>query len=154
MQHIANNRIVKLVHVVRDIEKKVEAFTALFGIERPEIVSTTPPAPDGRAFIEFRGARITGRVKLANVPMGPVVMELIEPVDEQSPWAEYLRSHGEGIFAIVYTVNDFETHVYMMGEKGMPLYHLGEYGAGRYSYYETLARLGITLCLQNLEKRF
>jgi hypothetical protein len=153
MRHIANNAIVKLVHVVRDIEQKVEAFAALFGIPRPAIITTTPPAPDGNAFTEFRGERITGRVKLANVPMGAVVLELIQPVDEKSPWAEYLQKHGEGIFSLVCTVDRFGEHVALMNSRGMPLYHVGEYGAGRYSYYETLETLGITLCLQNLERK-
>jgi methylmalonyl-CoA/ethylmalonyl-CoA epimerase len=153
VHHIASNAIVKLVHVVRDIEQKVEAFATLFGIPRPEIIATTPPPPQGKAFTEFRGTRITGRVKLANVPMGAVVLELIQPVDEESPWAEYLAARGEGIFSVVCSVDRFEEHMALMNARGMPLYHLGEYGSGRYSYYKTLDSLGITLCLQNLERK-
>ncbi len=154
MQHIENQSIVKLVLVVRDIEAKVDAFVALFGMERPKVITTSPPPAGSKAFTELRGKRITGRVKLTSLAMGAVSLELIEPVDEVSPWAEHLREHGEGIFSVVCTVGNFEQHVALMQDKGMPLYHLGEYGAGRYSYYETLGTLGITLCLQNLEKRF
>jgi hypothetical protein len=75
-------------------------------------------------------------------------------MDGNSPWAEHLEKRGEGIFSIVCTVDGFEKQISMMNELGMPLYHLGEYGSGRYAYFETLAALGTTLCLQNLDNRF
>ncbi len=154
MEKIESSSIVKLVLVVRGIEAKVEGFAMLFGLEKPRVIATTPPAPGSKAFTEFRGRKITGRVKLASFTMGAVQLELIEPVDQESPWAEHLRLHGEGIFSVVFTVKEFEQNVELMRKMGMPLYHLGEYGGGRYSYYETLGTLGTTLCLQNLEKRF
>jgi methylmalonyl-CoA/ethylmalonyl-CoA epimerase len=154
MQHIENNRVVKLVLVVREIEKKAQAFASLLGIEAPAVVSTPPAGPVPPACTELRGTRIRGAVKLANIPMGPVTLELIEPMDGVSPWAEHLRDRGEGIFSIVMTVDDFEGHQAFMNERGMPLYHVGEYGTGRYAYFDTLSDLGITLCLQNLQKRF
>lgn len=153
MQHIGNTSLVKIVLVVREIEKKLDRYVVLFAIERPRISVSSPPAPGSKSFTELRGERIDGPVKMANVPMGPVILELIEPLDGKSPWGEHLESRGEGIFSIVFTVDEFEQQTAMMGERGMPLYHLGEYGSGRYAYFETLAQLGITLCLQNLEKR-
>ncbi|MGA2973711.1 MAG: VOC family protein [Spirochaetia bacterium] len=154
MQNIGNNRVAKIVLVVNDIEKKAEAFSLLFGIERPQVVSSSPPASGSRAFTEMRGERIPGLVKLANIQMGPIGIELIEPLDGKSPWAEHLRTRGQGVFSVVWTVDGFEDHIELMKNRGMPLYHLGEYGSGRYAYFDTLSALGITLCLQNLEKRF
>jgi methylmalonyl-CoA/ethylmalonyl-CoA epimerase len=154
MDHLQNHSLVKIVLVVHDIEKKVDSFVALFGIARPQVVSPSPPAPDSKAVTEFHGKRISGLVRLANIAMGSVTLELIEPMDGNSPWAEHLEKRGEGIFSIVCTVDGFEKQISMMNELGMPLYHLGEYGSGRYAYFETLAALGTTLCLQNLEKRF
>jgi methylmalonyl-CoA/ethylmalonyl-CoA epimerase len=154
MQNIGNKNAVKIVLVVKDIEKKADAFSSLFGIERPRVFPPSPPVSGSRGFTEFRGERIQGPVKLANIQMGPIVIELIEPLDGKSPWAEHLRTRGEGVFSVVWTVDGFEEHIEMMGKRGMPLYHLGEYGSGRYAYFDTLSALGITLCLQNLEKRF
>ena len=83
--------------------------------------------------------------------MGPVTVELIEPVDQESPWAEFLRERGEGIFSLVFTVKDFDAHVERLAAEGMPIYHRGEYGSGRYAYFESQDKLGITLCIQEIE---
>jgi methylmalonyl-CoA/ethylmalonyl-CoA epimerase len=154
MQHIGNKSVVKIVLVVSDIEKKVDTFASLFGIERPRVVLSSPPAPGSKAFTDFRGDHVSAPVKMTTFQMGPIGVELLEPLDDKSPWAEHLRKRGEGIFSVVWEVEGFEDHIEMMGKRGLPLYHLGEYGSGRYAYFETLSALGITLGLQNKDKRF
>ena len=152
---IENSSIVKVVLVVQDVEKKAALFGKLFGLDEPKVVISQPAPTDeaSSTFTMYNGNRITGRVKLVNLSMGPIILELVEPVDHESPWGEHLRRHGEGIFSIVYTVDHFESQREVLERAGFPLFHLGEYGAGRYAYFDTLKALGITLCLQNLERR-
>jgi methylmalonyl-CoA/ethylmalonyl-CoA epimerase len=149
---VTSKDLTKMVHVVRDVDKAAASFTALFGLEpAPRVVTTTPPdGSDPRIFTWFRGRNISGRVKLANLKMGPVTVELIEPVDAESPWAEFLRDHGEGIFSLVFTVTDFDAQIERLNASGMSIYHRGEYGSGRYAYFESRDQLGITLCIQEI----
>lgn len=152
MSQLSNASLVKLVLVVQDIERKLDGFCSLFPLERPRVTATegAPLAADSKTHTTYRGKRITGRVKMASLKMGSVTLELIEPLDYDSPWAEYARRHGEGIFSIVYTVGEFEKESRMLEDSGHGRYHLGEYGSGRYAYFDTEQLLGITLCLQNL----
>jgi methylmalonyl-CoA/ethylmalonyl-CoA epimerase len=150
---VASKDLTKIVHVVRDVAKTAERFAGLFGIDpAPKVVHTSPPdGSDPKIYTWFRGRKITGRVKLANLRMGPVTVELIEPVDAESPWAQFLRDRGEGIFSLVFTVKDFDAHIERLKDKGMPIYHRGEYGTGRYAYFESTDQLGITLCIQEID---
>lgn len=149
---VTSNELTKMVHVVHDIEQAVARFSALFGMDPPQIVHTSPPdGSDPKVYTWFRGRNITGRVKLANLQMGPVTVELIEPVDADSPWAEFQRNHGDGVFSLVFTVKDFDAHISRLEGEGMPIYHRGEYGSGRYAYFESKDQLGVTLCIQEID---
>ena len=148
---VTNRELTKMVHVVCDVEAVSKRFASLFGVDPPKVVHTTPP--DGstpKIYTWYRGRNIPGRVKLANLRMGPVTVELIEPVDMDSPWGAFLRNHGEGIFSLVFTVTDFDAHIERLAEEGMAIYHRGEYGSGRYAYFESTEQLGVTLCVQEL----
>jgi methylmalonyl-CoA/ethylmalonyl-CoA epimerase len=150
---VASNDLSKIVHVVQNIETTAARFCGLFGIERVNIVHTSPPnGLDPGIYTRYKGRDISGRVKLANVQMGRVTMELIEPVDADSPWATFLKNHGEGIFSLVFTVTDFEATIVRLESEGMPLYHRGEYGSGRYAYFESKDQVGVTLCIQEVDK--
>lgn len=152
MATLKNSEMVKMVLVVADVERRVDAFCSLFPMERPKVVATDPAPLEDRSatYTTFRGRRITGRVKMANLKMGPVTVELIEPVDSDSPWAEHLRRHGEGIFSIVFTVENFEGEARELHAAGVERYHVGEYGSGRYAYFGTEDLLGVVLGLQSL----
>jgi len=50
-------------------------------------------------------------------------------------------------------VNGFERHIEFVESKGLPLIHKGEYGSGRYSYFDSEDVLGVVLGLQELGKK-
>jgi len=148
---VNNNELTKMVHVVHDIEAVAKRFCALFGMEMPKIgVSTPPDGTDPKIYNWYRGHNIDGRVKLTNLKMGPVTVELIEPIDADSPWAQFQRDHGDGIFSLVFTVKDFQATIDRLEADGMTIYHRGEYGSGRYAYFESKDELGVTLCVQEI----
>jgi methylmalonyl-CoA/ethylmalonyl-CoA epimerase len=149
---VASRDLTKMVHVVHDIESAVERFATLFGMERPKVTTTTAPGgTDPRVYTWYRGRNIAGLVKVASLQMGPVQLEFIQPVDAESPWAEFHQKHGDGIFSIVFTVDDFDLHIKRLEAEGMPIYHRGEYGTGRYAYFESEDQLGVTLCIQEID---
>lgn len=146
------NSIAKIVLVVEDMESKLDHFRSLFAVgDIRSIVSenTAPPAGTDYQTI-FRGHAIKGKVKMANVDMGDIMLELIEPLDHESPWYEFYNTHGEGIFSIVFNDEEFDRHAESLARQGMGLYHFGSYPGGRYAYFDTEKNLGTTLCLQQL----
>jgi methylmalonyl-CoA/ethylmalonyl-CoA epimerase len=91
-----------------------------------------------------------GNRKFAALKMGAVELELLELYDEPSPWNEFKQKHGTGVHFITYTIDGFNSHIAFLENKGLPLTHKGEYGSGRYGYFDTEDTLGVTLGLQEL----
>jgi hypothetical protein len=47
-------------------------------------------------------------LKIAFGPLGGVLLELLEPLDDRSPHAKFLAERGEGIHHLAYLVPDFD----------------------------------------------
>jgi methylmalonyl-CoA/ethylmalonyl-CoA epimerase len=47
-------------------------------------------------------------LKIAFGPLGGVLLELLEPLDDHSPHAEFLRTRGEGMHHAAFLVPDFD----------------------------------------------
>ncbi|TBL69717.1 VOC family protein [Paenibacillus thalictri] len=153
MEHIENCNLVKIGIVVDDIEQAAKRYAELFGIEPPTVRVPDPnrePQHTEAGYTWYRGKFVPGRVKLSNLRMGAVTVELLEACDEPGPWNEFKQRYGQGVHFITFTVPGFERHIDLMERMGYPLAHKGEYGKGRYSYFDTLAQLGVTLGLQEL----
>jgi hypothetical protein len=155
MEKFPTNHIVKIGIVVRDIEKTVQAYTALFDIPLPEIrparpantLPTGPEVPGGKVpYTIFRGERGMDRIKTAKIMLDPIYIELAQPVDDFGPWYEFLEKHGPGVFFVsTEAPGGFAEVEEMMARKGMPIFHKTEKGTQRYGYFETAEHLGITL---------
>jgi hypothetical protein len=64
----------------------------------------------------FEHALVHGRttsfsLKIAFGVMGKSIIELLEPLDDRSPHAEFLAQQGEGLHHIAFLVTDFEERV-------------------------------------------
>jgi methylmalonyl-CoA/ethylmalonyl-CoA epimerase len=101
--------------VVRDLEKSVRGLTEIFGIG-PFRAIDWPPADrsDIQRFYHGEPGEFTAR--MAFTELGPVELELIQPGDGDSIWADFLREHGEGIHHIRFNVPEMEPVVeYLAG---------------------------------------
>jgi hypothetical protein len=47
-------------------------------------------------------------LRIAFGALGGVLLELLEPLDDRSPHAEFLSEHGEGLHHLAYLVADFD----------------------------------------------
>ena len=156
MNKIENNHLLKIGLVVDDIHEAAKNFSELFGVEMPQIIlppEEVTPDPAGETYTVFRGESAPARVKIANLKMGPVTVELLEPLDEPSPYSEFKQKHGQGVNFITFTVNGFEEHIQFVEGKDIPLVHKGEYGAGRYCFFDAVPQLGVMLGLQELGQK-
>jgi methylmalonyl-CoA/ethylmalonyl-CoA epimerase len=50
-------------------------------------------------------------LRIAFGALGGVLLELLEPLDDKSPHAEFLASHGEGMHHMAYLVPDFDAQL-------------------------------------------
>ena len=61
------------------------------------------------------------QVKIAFFPVGEVLIELIEPLNEDSAIARYLKEQGEGIHHIAFESDDLDLELKRLSTLGTPI---------------------------------
>ncbi len=148
MNHLENNAIVQVGIIVRDVERAAAHYAEVFGLPKPEIVLI---AADSFAQTVYRGQPSTAHGRAAFFDMGPIQMELIEPIGAPSTWEEFLRTHGEGIHHIAVRVERFEEAKALLQARGMPVVQSGGWDGGRYAYIDSVSQLGTILELLHFD---
>ncbi len=110
--------VVQIGAIVADIEKSIEALTTVFGIGPFRIIDW-PPA--GREDMERRyyGEPSDFTARMAFAEVGPVELELIQPVSGRSIWADFLAATGGGIHHIRFNVDNMAEVTGHMADLGI-----------------------------------
>jgi len=78
------------------------------------------------------------RLRVSTASLGPVEIELMQPVAGQSIPAEYLDRHGEGINHLAFRTEDCQAVVRAMQAKGFRVIMGGRIpGGGEFVYFDT-----------------
>lgn len=137
------NIVVQVGIVVEDIERSIDAYVDVLGLDqRPGVIVTDGP---DKSHMKYCGQASDAVAKLAFVHMGQVDIELIEPVGQPSTWKDFLDTHGEGVHHIAFFVKDTDQVVAYLEGKGIPMIQQGDYTGGKYTYLDGAARLGVVL---------
>ena len=139
---ILPSHMVQVGLIVRDIEKTARAYCQVFGCEMPQIIITDEY---DKSHSTYRGKPTTARAKLAFFNMGQLSIELIQPIGEPSTWKEHLDAHGESVHHIAFNVQGTEAVCQRMAAEGIPVVQQGDYTGGRYTYLDSVAKLGVAL---------
>jgi methylmalonyl-CoA/ethylmalonyl-CoA epimerase len=101
------NKFVQIGVVVADLEKATRHLTEIFGIGPFRIIDWPP---EGRSDIQkfYYGQPGNFSARMAFTELGPVELELIQPVSGESIWANFLREHGGGIHHLRFNVDALE----------------------------------------------
>jgi len=119
--------------IVRDMDKAVEYYESL-GIGPFE-------SQTGVVLLErrVRGELVTdvkNAVKVAQ--MGPIEIELVQPVEGESIQREFLETRGEGINHLGFYVDDLDREVAKLAEQGIePVMTVTFEGGGGVAYMDT-----------------
>lgn len=98
-------RIHNIAIAVKNVEEAVKLYTDSFGFQ----VSRSVTVPE------------LG-IKSAFLPVGDATIELMEPIDpQQGPVAKFLQNRGEGIYLIELEVEDMDSAIQSLSEKGVQL---------------------------------
>lgn len=135
-------RVVQVGIVVRDIERKCEAWARLLKLEVPEVVETEPPEVTG---MRYGGRASAGRAKLAFFQLENLSLELIEPVGGPSSWSEFLEKNGEGIHHIAFRVENMREAEDRLREVDVEIEQEGSFTGGSYAYTKPRGPLGAIL---------
>jgi len=149
MNHLDSTAVVQIGIIVKDVEKTASAYAEVFGIPRPAIV---PIAGDAFANTNYRGGTSSAKGKGAFFDLGPVQVELIEPIGAPSTWEEFLRTHGEGLHHIAFKTQDMGAARDFLASKGMETIQQGGWDGGQYAYVDGSEQLGLILELLHNDK--
>jgi methylmalonyl-CoA/ethylmalonyl-CoA epimerase len=124
--------LTNLSHVgiaVRDAEATARLLSTIWNIGTPDSFDYTPEADDLIAGDPFS-------VRLVFIKFGPLTLELLQPLDDQSIWSKFIEEHGEGIHHLAFGVSDYDGTVKTFEERGHPLLTAAVFEGERWCYFE------------------
>jgi methylmalonyl-CoA/ethylmalonyl-CoA epimerase len=139
---LGTTEILHLSLVVRDIEAKTRAWADIFGWPEPPI-GISGPVEDAHTL--YNGQSTPARCRQSFFRMGPVTVELIEPVDEPSVWKDQLDQHGDSLHHIGFFIKDMRAKEAYLESKNLRVMQSGDYPGGRYTYMDGVPQLGFVL---------
>jgi len=120
--------------VVRDLDDGMDRFGALLGLDGWEVKVFEPP--DLRE-ATYRGEPTEMRFRLAVAPLGPVDVELIEPVEGENTYTAHLAEHGEGLHHVAcFSMDDPAGAVAAYRDAGVEVLQGGVYRGSRFWYLD------------------
>lgn len=119
------NDFVQIGIVVRDVEATIKVLSEVFGLGPFRIFDwPSEDRSDLRRYYHGEPANFTARMAFTEI--GPIELELIQPLDGPSAWADYLEEHGPGIHHIRFNVDEYESVVDYLKTYGIDVAQSGE----------------------------
>jgi methylmalonyl-CoA/ethylmalonyl-CoA epimerase len=134
--------LMQVAIAVRDLDAAVDAWSSFLGVE-PTRRLVTAPLEESKA--EYHGAPTPARVKLALFELDQLTIELMEPVDKPSVWDDHLAKHGQSVHHLGFRIPDMDKGAASLERLGYPLLQSGDFGTGRYAYFDSESALGTTV---------
>ncbi len=126
-------RLAHIGLVVRDMKKTIERLTAL------GIGPFTPRMPPPDAKETYRGKPFipSQRVAIQITHIGDMELELIQPVNGESPHQEFLDKKGEGIQHLGFMVDNLQGDVKCLTDQGSEILLTSQFkGGGGVTYLD------------------
>jgi catechol 2,3-dioxygenase-like lactoylglutathione lyase family enzyme len=139
-------RIDQVGLVVRDLDGTLRAYWHRLGVGPWRIYTYGPPLVKD---MTYRGRRQDHRMRVAFAMLGPLMLEVIQPLEGPSIYHEFLGTGREGLHHLAMYVDDFDGTVAALERLGYPVIQSGRgyglHGDGAYAYLDTAAELGLIL---------
>ena len=132
--------------VVRDMDRAIKNYEEIFGISFPKVV-----VPDYFNRV-YRGKPENFRMKIGLAMMGELQIELIQPLEGKTIYAEFLEKWGQGIHHLGFDVKDLDERVAAFRGLGIGVLMNGERVGGKFAYMDTEGIVGIIVELMQREK--
>ncbi|MDP2920220.1 MAG: VOC family protein [Dehalococcoidia bacterium] len=119
--------------VVRDVEKTAELISSIWNIGTPEVFDYSPTNElvGGKP---FAGKPFAMRV--AFIKFGTIMVELLQPLDRNSLYYDFIKTKGEGIHHIAWGVSNYDEMVAKFKKQGHKLLIEATYKGERWCYFD------------------
>jgi methylmalonyl-CoA/ethylmalonyl-CoA epimerase len=125
--------------VVKDVRQVAERL-AFLGIGPFQEMKLPPDRQES-----FRGKPALADARIMGTTVGGIQLELIQPIALESPHREFLEARGEGIQHVMIAVDDVESEIERLTEKGCTVLLDIHMPGGRHGAYIDLHAGGIII---------
>lgn len=144
------NSFVQIGVVVRDIDRTMQALSQVFGIG-PFRTITYPPSDRPNIERIYHGQPGNFRCRMAFAELGSIELELIQPLEGESIWVDFLEEQGEGIHHFRFNVPDVQPVIEYLARHDIGV---SQMGAGlrpgtTWVYFDTADLIGFTIEIMN-----
>ena len=123
--------------VVKDLQRTVENYWSILGIGPWQISMLEAPVVCNRTYY---GKPAWAKEKMALAQVGGVQLEILEPIEGNSIYQDYITEHGEGLHHLNFLVDDLDGTAEILAKEGFPTIQSGRVGApedpGGYNYID------------------
>jgi methylmalonyl-CoA/ethylmalonyl-CoA epimerase len=138
--------VVQLAIVVKDLERTVEQWWSLFGIGPWHFYTYGKPLGQK---MSYHGKPVEHEMRLALSYIGNLRVELIEPREGPTVYADFVKEHGYGAHHFGVLVSDMHAAIQQAAEAGLVMIMdgsgFGLDGDGHYAYLDTEGLIGTTI---------
>lgn len=146
--------ISQIAMVVEDLDATVHRYYRVFGIGPWHFYTYGRPLVKR---MSYRGRPADYRMRIALTYFGPTRIELIELLDGDTVYGDFVRQHGYGVQHLGVLVDDMADALKLAHEAGFSMIMdgsgFGLDGDGHYAYLDTEKDFGFTLELIERPKR-
>ncbi len=140
------NGIAQVAILVEDLEKAVESYWKLFGIGDWHFYTYGKPLVKS---MTYHGQPSEYKMRVALSYLGPMRIELIEPVEGDTVYADFIKEHGYGVHHFGVLVEDMQKAIAEADAAGIVMTQdgagFGHDGDGHYAYLDTEGKIGVTI---------
>ena len=152
---LSSTAIIKIISVTDDLERTADAYERLLGTDRkPEEDHEDHPTVR-EPYTRYLGKPITDTpMKVKSVLTENFWFEIIQPLGDNDPWAQWLKDHGTSVCSVCLLTNgpleEDERKMAMAGYKSL---FKQEKGYEAYEYFDTAKDLGTLLEMKEIYGR-
>ena len=136
------NDVIQIGVVVDDVDASVAKYRELLGLQDWHINYVDTAIGKGNNFRKGH-TPIVARAKIAWINIGNVELEIIEPQDEESVYAHFLRDKGPGIHHVMFATSDYDKCSAKMARNNVGVIGSGELQQTRFQMFDTEKDLGL-----------
>ncbi len=144
----AINGISQIGLVVRDCMATAKTYEDDYGIGPWQVIDMGPDTVEN---MTIRDQPEPYAMRVATCYIGSVMIELVEPMDDKSIYAEFLKDHGEGIHHVHFDVADYGGAHDFFKEKCQGSLQGGTINGLQYAYFDTSKALGLVCAIAGME---
>ena len=137
--------------VVNDVDAVVRRFADDYGIGPWKIFVFSPDSVDDM-IVDGKAQNYSMRIAMGNI--GGVQFELIQPLDDISDYARFLREHGKGLHHIAFADNGYDETMKFFQGRGHEVLQGGNWLGAGYTYLDTRKDLGFRAEIYNWDPNF